>query len=161
QMSVTVPFGQCTPSLPNPCIPVDEDPCCSPDGLHATCIRFDSAATVVFAGTPTYIPGPGFVFECPDCCKFTPVDCPLNDIYPSPRHCTLSPAYSFTETVTLSVSASITVSLEAVELALEASVGVTVGHTASVTLNCPLDTPKCKDTACQPFIKYLGGRQSR
>jgi len=129
--------------------------------VTATCTRFDSAPVEVTAGTLTTIPGSDFSFDCPNCCKFHPVECPANDIFPDPRHCELESGITFTESITLSVSGSVTVSIGAVEAALEAGIGVVVGSEVHVNLTCPIVAPKCFWVGTKPRITYYANRKVR
>jgi hypothetical protein len=116
---------------------------------------------VINPGILTFIPSEDFVFECPNCCKFYPNECPGNDINPQKRRCELVPALTFSESISLNVSGSITISIYAVEAKLEAGIGVVRGSEISVSLTCPIDAPKCKNVACKPRISYLRDRLVR
>lgn len=155
---VTVPILECYDHCAHP---RDIDPCCSPNWSAATCFRFDSPPIVINPGTLTIFPAMGFEFICENCCKFKPNECPGNDINPDPRNCAMSPAISWSESISLSVSASISTKVEAVTIALQSAIGVVKGMEASATLTCPLSSPKCKSVACDPSIAYMAGRSVR
>lgn len=155
---VTVPIIQCYNNCAHP---QDVNTCCSPNWFAATCTRFDSAPVVVFAGTETVFPGSGYEHECANCCKYKPNECPGNDIYPEKRDCFITPALTWTESISLSVSASVTIGAGAVESKLQAGVGVVLGSEATVSFTCPVSAPKCKSVATQPSISFLAGRSAR
>ncbi len=155
-----VPWGECDSQCPYSVWPQDVDPCCSPSLLTATCTRTDSPPIVVVPGVYTKYPPPnGIEIVCENCCKFKPNDCPGNDINPDPRQCSGTTGISFTESISKNVSGAITFAKGAVELSLEAGIGVTSGSEVTLTITCPLSTPKCKSSASFSYIRYLKGRK--
>lgn len=137
------PLGECDPCV----VPVSEDCCIA---TKVKCYRYTYVETV--------IPGEEVavytLYQCINCCKFDPPECPGNDDVPDPKTCVFDlPAW--TETLTNYVCPRV-IDTNTVLRNLSDAIGIRLRTYGPETLT--VEVPKCKAFASLGYVKYEEGR---
>ena len=152
QGTYAVSITECTCSPPT----TDNPACCEALIANATCVRIDDPVVTVNPGLKVHLDGPPN--DCPNCCKYTPDECPGNDMVPEFVDCTPSLTFSFTNTYMENIGTHFGASA-IVETALETAAGVSRSTQVTCSVACPVKTPKCHFYTRTPWLDYAKDRQ--
>lgn len=152
QGTYPVAISECT------CLPPTTDfpACCEALIASATCVRIDDPVITVNPGLKVHLDGPPN--DCPNCCKYTPDECPGNDGVPAYVECIPSISFSFTNTFQENIGTHFGVSA-VVEASLETAAGVSRSTQITCSVSCPVKTPKCRFYTRTPWLDYAKDRQ--